>query len=310
MARRQPMHLDLLKPRTWPLLLVVGAGRFVGQFPLSSMGRLSKPLAWLLLRSRRIRTITRANLEACFPELTDTQLQDLTTDATHEVARSICETLKVWFSYSETNPHFDCVSYTGLENLDTALSRDCGIILLCSHFGALDLNGAFFARLNRKGRRFVGVYRKPSDPSADAIIQWGRTKMLDRAIPIQSPREVMKELSAGSIVWMAPDIEVRGPGAVYADFFGQPAGTTTWPARIASNTGAVVLPASHSRLKDGSGYRFEIRPPLEGFPSGDETADARTINLFVETVVAPDPAPYWWCIKRFKWRPEGAKPIY
>jgi Kdo2-lipid IVA lauroyltransferase/acyltransferase len=69
---------------------------------------------------------------------------------------------------------------------------------------------------------------------------------------------------------------------------------------------AIVLPA---RLRhDQGGHVLQIFPPLEGFPSGDDAADAAGMNRAIEGLIADDPAPYWWCLERFRKRPPGFRP--
>jgi KDO2-lipid IV(A) lauroyltransferase len=46
-------------------------------------------------------------------------------------------------------------------------------------------------------------------------------------------------------------------------------------------------------------------PVWEDFPSGDDSADARRLNAFVEDRVRAMPEQYFWTHKRFKTRPPG-----
>ncbi|NBN93453.1 MAG: lipid A biosynthesis acyltransferase, partial [Betaproteobacteria bacterium] len=63
-------------------------------------------------------------------------------------------------------------------------------------------------------------------------------------------------------------------------------------------------------LSDGTGYRISILPALEGFPTGDDAADARHINQLVEHAVLNAPEQYLWVHRRFKTRPSGFPRIY
>ncbi|MEO0990737.1 MAG: lysophospholipid acyltransferase family protein [Pseudomonadota bacterium] len=307
---RSPLPIGAMvrAPRHWPLLFAIGLGWFSVRLSLPAQGLVAGPIGFLLARSGRIRRITEANIRACFPAMEQEERAALARRATGELARSVLETLKVWLSYTDTHRHFALADYEGTEHLEAALASGKGILLISCHYGALDLNGALFARLLKHRRRFVGVYRRPTDDMANAFVQWGRTRMLDKAVPVQNTREIFAELKGGSIVWFAPDLEVTGQGAVFAPFFAAPASTTTSPARLAGKTGAIVLPVRHER--NGRRYRFQVLPPLPDFPTGDAETDAATINATIAEIVAPDPAPYWWCIKRFRRRPDGLPTIY
>jgi KDO2-lipid IV(A) lauroyltransferase len=62
-------------------------------------------------------------------------------------------------------------------------------------------------------------------------------------------------------------------------------------------------------LADGR-YVARLYPPLEGFPSGDDTADTRRMLAFIEERVLEMPEQYLWMHKRFKTRPEGEAKFY
>jgi KDO2-lipid IV(A) lauroyltransferase len=101
-----------------------------------------------------------------------------------------------------------------------------------------------------------------------------------------------------------------GPKAsVFVPFFGVPAATTVGLSYIARITGARVVPCVTRMLADGR-YVARLYPPLEGFPSGDDTADARRMLAFIEERVLEMPEQYLWMHKRFKTRPEGEAKFY
>ncbi len=257
-----------------------------------------------LRRSKRFRRICRGNLILCYPHLSQTDLDQFIDRTAFECARSLVETFKVWAPKTPAQLHDISVEYHGLDHFNAALAQDRGIILLGCHFGSLDLKGYFTHQLKRGGRKLICVYKQPSNPHIDAVLRGCRAHLADRFVPIHHVRTIVSELKAGNVVWLVPDLEAKGPGAVFVDFFGVAASTTTWPSRIAAMTNAIVLPTSHIRLSDAPEYRYEIFPNFDDFPSGDDVADARRFNAYVENVIAHKPEMYWWCIKRFKHRPK------
>lgn len=292
--------VDLLHPPGIPALLAVLVGRMVGRASPHRERHWTKAISLVLRRSKRIKNVTHENLRICFPQKTKEEIDTLADLATQEVARSLVETFKVWFPGRSRRDPYSNVKYRGLEHFEKALSTGRGILLLNCHFGSLDLNGWFFSHLDRKGRRLVGAYRKPSNLYVDKVIQHGRANILDQAIPINETRAIVAELKAGSIVWLAPDLEAHGRRAAIADFFGAPASTSTWPSRLAAAGDAIVLPTRHTRSLEASEYVYEFLPPFADFPSGNDTKDARRFNQYVEDVIKQKPEMYWWCIKRFK----------
>ena len=63
-------------------------------------------------------------------------------------------------------------------------------------------------------------------------------------------------------------------------------------------------------LPGGQGYELRCYPAWEGFPSGDDAADARRMNAFIEDRVREMPEQYNWAHKRFKTRPPGEPAFY
>jgi KDO2-lipid IV(A) lauroyltransferase len=58
------------------------------------------------------------------------------------------------------------------------------------------------------------------------------------------------------------------------------------------------------------GYEVHCYPAWEDFPSGDDAADARRLNAFIEERVREMPEQYFWTHKRFKTRPPGEAKWY
>ena len=83
-------------------------------------------------------------------------------------------------------------------------------------------------------------------------------------------------------------------------FFGIETATNTATSRLATMTGAAVLPYFPERLPGRAGYRVVIGPPLENFPGDSPRADAERFNALIEEQVRRIPAQYLWIHKRFK----------
>jgi KDO2-lipid IV(A) lauroyltransferase len=50
--------------------------------------------------------------------------------------------------------------------------------------------------------------------------------------------------------------------------------------------------------------------PWRDYPSGDDFADTRRMNAFLEEQVLRMPEQYYWVHKRFKTRPPGEPGVY
>jgi KDO2-lipid IV(A) lauroyltransferase len=91
----------------------------------------------------------------------------------------------------------------------------------------------------------------------------------------------------------------------FIPFFGVPAATMTSLPRIAQMTGAKIVPCITRLLPGGEGYVLTFYPAWENYPSGDDIADTRRMNEFIEQRVLEMPEQYFWLHKRFKTRPDG-----
>ena len=89
-----------------------------------------------------------------------------------------------------------------------------------------------------------------------------------------------------------------------------PAATITATSRLAALSGAAVVPLFQRRLPGTGGYRVTLEPALEGFPSGDDAADAERLSRLIEGWVRACPEQYLWTHRRFKTRPAGEPPLY
>ena len=121
---------------------------------------------------------------------------------------------------------------------------------------------------------------------------------------------VVKTIRAGVPFYYLPDMDLGARDSVFVPFFGVPAATVTALSRIARLANAVIVPAVTRQLEDGAGYELRFYPAWENFPGGDEAADARRMNEFIEARVREMPAQYYWLHKRFKTRPAGEASPY
>ena len=115
-------------------------------------------------------------------------------------------------------------------------------------------------------------------------------------------------LREGQPLYLLPDMNITRQESVFVPFYGVPTATLTSLARFASLGRARVVPVI-TRMT-GSGYAVEVLPAWEGFPSGDLTADAATMNRLLQTYIDTMPTQYYWVHKRFKVRPPGEPPVY
>ena len=295
-----------LKPKYWPTatglfllwLLTLTPLRF--QFFL---GRLFGKALYQV--SKRRRHIANVNIELCFPNLSQTEKQQILRRTFDSVGYSAIETpLSWWASNKRLAP---LVHLHGKHYIDEAKKQGRGILLLGAHFTCLEIGG----RLLTMHVPTINMYKKHRNALFEAVMRKNRLRHLDGLIEHRNVREYIRALKKGKVCWYAPDQDFRNKGSsVFASFMGVQAATLTAAARIAKMSNAIVIPFFPKRRLDGKGYDLEILQPIENFPTGDDDKDAALVNEIIAEQVAVAPDQYLWLHRRFKSRPEGEPSLY
>lgn len=296
----------LLRPRYWPTWLGFGLWYALSTLPYAWQCRLGRLLGRVLYRlARRRRQIARCNIDLCFPELSEQAREQMTRGVMESVGIAFFETGMAWFwPKSRLQKLF---SIDGLEHLHNAQREGQGVLLIGLHFTHIDIG----AKLLGLEYSIDGSYRPHNNPVYDYVQRTGRSRHCaeGKAIPRDDVRAMIKALRAGRAIWYAPDQDYGPKHSIFVPLFNVPAATITAGSQLARMGKARVMGFTQTRKPDG-GYHLQIYPPLQEFPSGDETADAIRINAFVEARIAEQPEQYLWVHRRFKTRPEGESDLY
>lgn len=289
-------------PRFWLTWLGLGLLRLIAFLPFKPgifLGTLiGRALYYLIPKRRRI---TLINSQLCFPELNEQQREQFVKDVFRDNGIGIVET--AWAFWSDKSSLVERTTYKNLELIDQALEQDKGLILLGGHYSTLDLGGALFAL---QGYPMVSMYKRHKNPLMEEVITRGRS---DWSTPVERKklREIVRKLRKNFIVWYGPDQDFGKKNAVFVPFFNQTAATITATSKMVALNNSPILALQQRRNADNSGYTITV-VPVEGFPSGDETEDARLMNRAIETAVREAPSQYMWVHKRFKTQPDGSNP--
>lgn len=124
-----PSLSHFLAPRFWPTWILFGLMRLSALVPAAIQLRIGTSLGWLfrMLKRREVR-IARRNLEICFPELDESERNRLLKRHFRSVGLSVVEMGIGWFTPIDRLRRR--VRITGLENLEAALERGHGALLL------------------------------------------------------------------------------------------------------------------------------------------------------------------------------------
>lgn len=242
----------------------------------------------------RRRHIAETNIKICFPDLDEKQRKKLVKDHFKALSIGIFELGMAWWAGKKRLENIYTIE--GLEHLDKALEKGCGVLLLSAHFTTLEITG----RLVNFEHGIVPMYRKNENPVIEYFLQKNRDGHCEYAIPREDIRAVLKALKKNHIVWYAPDQSFKGKHSLLVPFFKEPAATNTATSRIAKISKAAVIPFFSYR-KNGH-YYLKLAPALENFPTADLYQDSLYINQIIEQAVLDAPEQYFWLHRKFKKR--------
>ena len=266
----------------------------------SALGRLLYSVA-----SRR-RHIAAVNLKLCFPELNETQQQDLLKRHFAALGISLVETGNAWWCPREKIKTL-VASFEGAEHARQALAAGRSVLMVGAHFTTMEISNALIHAAFETPLHVI--YRPHEHPVVDWMYRHQRERHATQAITRDDMRSLVKALRQNNVVWYAPDQNYGHKHSVFAPFFGVLAATNTSASRLARSTGCVVIAFVSKRLPDNR-YELKMLPPFENFPSEDPQADATQINAALEKELRSMPEQYLWVHRRFKDRPAGERDLY
>ena len=286
---------SFLAPRYWISWLGFLLLWLLSRLPFDtqlSVGRLIGKLVWVALPSRKRVTLT--NLGIAFPEKTNQQKLDLARQVYDHAGMTITEEASLWFRHSSF--FLDRIDLQGAEHLDEALNLNRGVILLQAHFSLIEINMAKMGPLYPVSV----VFDPPKNQLFAAFLANRRARFLQSLVENRQMRKMIRKLKQGEVVWYSPDQSVSlRHGGIATTFFGHPVLTTAGTCRIASMTGARVLPFVPTRHTDSGRYTIRIGEPLT-LDSSDEQTATQKINDIFEAQIRQQPEQYFWMHKRFK----------
>ncbi|ACE84399.1 lipid A biosynthesis lauroyl acyltransferase [Cellvibrio japonicus] len=296
----------LLAPRHWPSWIGAGIWFLMAQLPFRVQWWLAKLLCPLLYLNKKRIHMARTNLRLCFPDKTEAEREQLLKENLFSTAMAVFETGIAWFWPKWRLRRLFTI--TGVEHVEQAKQEGQGALLLSLHFTTLDIGSAMLGQYVN----YDGMYSPHSNPVYDYLQKVRREAYCKggTAISRDNLRAIVNQLRKARMIWYAPDRDLGPKASIFVPFFGVPTATVTATAQFARMGRAKIIPFTQYRRADGSGYDVVIHPAFDNYPTGDDYADARRVNEFMETEILKHPEQYFWAQPRFKTRPEGEEKVY
>ena len=272
--------------------------RFFCFWPLSALHAAGGALGWMVwVLNSGYRKRFRAN--AAQAGLTF----DKAKPAIAEAGRFVAELPKLWLRPFDQSCLAN-VEIQGHEIARQAFKQGKGVIFFGAHCGSFELGPQALAEIYGP---ITAIYRPARQASLAALELASRQRPKLKVLPasLTAIKAMHKALKANQAVALLTDqVPPEGLG-IWAPFFGKPAYTMTLAARLALQTGAVLLPVSCERLPKGSGYIVKIWPRVQTLPvnlpaSSDLLDTVTRINQAIEAIVLSQPGQYLWGYGRYK----------
>src|ERR1051325_299648 len=250
--------------------------KFLGALPRRVARWTGAHLGALIFRLNPIwRRSAMFNLHIAFPQWTEAQRQQTVQRMIRNLGWMAAEFARLP-GYTRANIAA-AIILDGFENFVAAERQGKGVLFLTGHIGPWELN-SFAHGLYHKPLHFL--VRPIDNRAVDALVN--RYRCACGNIPIQknqSARAVLRVLGDGGVVGILADQNTAREEAVFADFFGVPAATSSGIASIARHTGAPVVFAYGYWDESLHKYRLRYEPAFELIRTGDEEADIHAYTV-------------------------------
>jgi Kdo2-lipid IVA lauroyltransferase/acyltransferase len=286
---------------------------------LKGLGVLPRPLARSLAAGvarilyallPKLRKTAEVNLRIAFPEWSEARRQTVTRGMARNLGWMAAEFAQ-FPKYSKGNIE-QIVALDGHENFLEGQRRGKGVLILTGHIGAWELS-SFAHALYGFPLHFMA--RPIDNKKLDDLVNSYRCSPGNRPIfKNESARVMLKILKESGTIGILADQNTMPEEAVFVNFFGKMASTTTGIARVALHTGAAVVPGYAVWDAGIRKYRLRFEPPVKLLRTGDTERDVventQQFTKVIEEIIRKYPEQWVWVHGRWNTRPKGEPSLY
>jgi Kdo2-lipid IVA lauroyltransferase/acyltransferase len=258
----------------------------------------------------KLRRTAEVNLRIAFPEWNDAQRHGMIRRMVRNLGWMAAEFARMPKCSKENIA--EIVVLDGQENFLEGQRRGKGVLYLTGHIGAWELSSFAHAAY---GFPLHYMARQIDNPRIDRLVNGYRCLSGNRPIfKNESARMMLKILKQAGTIGILADQNTMPEEAVFVDFFGKAASTTTGIARVALHTDAAVVPG-YAVWAEGLGkYRLRFEPPLALIRTGDlerdVLANTQKFTKVIEEIIRKYPEQWVWVHGRWHTRPKGEPSVY
>ena len=268
------------------------------RLPLRLIQVTARSVGWLLYVSNSsARRVTEINLKSAYPELSESEREQLTRRSLKSQCMTYAESVKIWGSA----PEFALEQIKVVHGEDIfldALQNPNGTLAVVPHFGTWELMNAW---VNLHTAPVI-MYKPSKNPDVDRFMLEARQRLNATLVPTDETgvRALFKHLKQGGFAAILPDHVPKESGGIYSPFFGQNALSSTLLSKLAAKTQCSVIGLSCLRREDLSGFELYVQTLSAEINAKDLQLSVDTLNKEMERMINVAPEQYLWGYKRFR----------
>jgi KDO2-lipid IV(A) lauroyltransferase len=249
---------------------------------------------------RSHRRIALDNLAAAFPSRSQSELRVLARAMFAHFGSLLLELLK--FGTYTPRQMRAAIDVEGEDRARQAYEQHRGVLFFTGHFGYWEIQ-AIVEPLHGHGHPISVLARPLDNVRLNEMLERIRTKTGNSVIYRQGAvRKVLRALASNHGIALLIDQHLHTPDAVYVDFFGRPAATTSALAALALRTGAPVVPVFALPMPGGRYrliYEHPVDPPEADTPDAVREFTQRCTDV-LEMYVRRHPELWLWMHRRWR----------
>ncbi|MGD8120294.1 Kdo(2)-lipid IV(A) acyltransferase [Vibrio sp. TRT 2004] len=301
-VEKPKFSIALMHPKYWGVWFGFGLlALIVNILPYSVLFRIGRGIGQLGMRVGKSRVhIAKRNLELSFPDLSESEIDNMVTENFKNTGMALIETGITWFW--PTWRFKRILVAKDIEELKRLDKEGKGALLCCVHALNLEITARAFGVLGLQG---YGVYRPHSNPAYEFIQYRGRSHNGNQLVYRRDIKQMIRVLRDGHRLFYLPDQDYGHNKSVFVPFFAvEEACTTTGTSILAYTSKCAIVPGSGFRNADGKYEIIADRDISADYPKKNEVAAAAYMNKFVEEIIMRAPEQWMWLHKRFKSLPD------
>ena len=250
----------------------------------------------LLFISPQRKNITQINLQLCFPNKTQIELEKMVKEVFKDIGKGLIETGIAWWK----SDRFIDKLINKKSNFEQLDSNNEGCLILLKHSTHAELDIRIISRLLRVG----GMYKTQTNKVMNYLMIKARNKYLIGTVTNRQTRRGLKWLRNGLKFLYAADQDYGGKGSEFVPFFGIQAATISLPSDLFKKGTRVYF---FNVIRVNSSYEIALD---EFSQNTDKDGFLNEMNNFYQKAILEAPTQYFWMHRRFKTRPEGEEGFY